>query len=75
MELVTAFELFEHFEQPLQELESLLRYSRNILLSTLTYKEKEGYPDKDWWYYAPHVGQHISFYHEKPFGILQRNTV
>lgn len=70
IELLTAFELFEHFEQPLQELETLLKYSKNIFLSTLTYQEEEGYPDKDWWYYVPNRGQHICFYHKKTFQYL-----
>lgn len=70
IELVTAFELFEHFEQPLQELERMIKISRNILLSTVVYNEEYGYPDKDWWYYAPYTGQHICFYHKKTFQYL-----
>lgn len=29
-------------------------------------------PDKivDWWYFAPHTGQHIAFYTEKSFNII-----
>ena len=68
--LVTAFELFEHFDKPVAEFENLLRYSKNILISTTVYTDKEGYPDKDWWYYAPHAGQHIVFYHAETFRYL-----
>ena len=32
IDFVTAFELFEHFDKPLQEFEHLLSYSKNILI-------------------------------------------
>lgn len=70
VDLVTAFELFEHFDKPIQEIENLLGYSRNILVSTTVYEEEQGYPDKSWWYYAPHAGQHIVFYHRRTFEYL-----
>lgn len=70
IDFVTAFELFEHFDKPLQEFEHLLSYSKNILISTTVYEEENGYPDKSWWYYAPHAGQHVVFYHKKTFQYL-----
>lgn len=70
VDLVTAFELFEHFDKPIQEVENLLGYSKNILVSTTVYGEEQGYPDKSWWYYAPHAGQHVVFYHRKTFEYL-----
>lgn len=70
IELLTAFELFEHFDRPRQEFENLLNYSHNILLSTTIYGRGEEFPQADWWYYAPHAGQHIAFYHEKTFVYL-----
>ena len=70
VDFVTAFELFEHFDQPLQEIENLLGYSKNILISTTVYEEEHGYPDKSWWYYAPHAGQHVAFYHRQTFKYL-----
>ena len=33
-ELVTAFEVFEHFAEPIKEMESMLQFSDNILFST-----------------------------------------
>lgn len=72
VDLVTAFELFEHFDKPLQEFEHLLGYSKNILISTTVYEEKNGYPDKSWWYYAPHAGQHVVFYHANTFEYLAK---
>lgn len=70
IDFVTAFELFEHFDKPLQEFEHLLSYSKNILISTTVYEEEKGYPDKSWWYYAPHAGQHVVIYHKKTFDYL-----
>ncbi len=72
VDFVTAFELFEHFDKPIQEIENLLRYSKNILISTTVYEEEQGYPDKSWWYYAPHAGQHVVFYHRRTFEYLAK---
>ncbi|AUT02340.1 glycosyl transferase group 1 [Nostoc sp. CENA543] len=60
-ELVTAFEVFEHFVNPIQEIENILQFSRNILFSTEILPENNPKPD-EWWYYATHEGQHISLY-------------
>ncbi len=64
-ELITSFEAFEHFVNPVQELESLLSISKNIFFSTLL--TPKAIPDKDWWYYAFEHGQHISFYSKQSF--------
>lgn len=62
---ITAFELFEHFENPIEEMEKMLNISHNIVFSTLCYDKKKKYKEKDWWYYTPETGQHISFYSEE----------
>lgn len=67
-ELVSAFEVFEHFVEPLEELEKLLQLSRNILFSTQLLPADHPKPN-DWWYYALHEGQHISIY--TPKALLQ----
>lgn len=64
-ELITAFEVFEHFENPIIEVKKILNYSDNILFSTQTISEK--IPSLDWWYYGFEHGQHISFYSKKTF--------
>jgi hypothetical protein len=59
--LVTAFESFEHYVNPLEELDKLLAIAPNVLLST----ELIATPtpaQKDWWYYGPEHGQHIGFF-------------
>ncbi|WP_338043324.1 glycosyltransferase [Nodularia sphaerocarpa] len=68
-ELVTAFEVFEHFVNPIEEIENILKYSQNILFSTELLPENNPKPS-EWWYYAPHEGQHISIYTIKSLSII-----
>ena len=68
-ELVTAFEVFEHLVHPIDELEELLKISRNILLSTELLPQSNPKPN-EWWYYVLHEGQHVSFYTAKSLSIL-----
>lgn len=60
-ELVTAFEVFEHFVNPIEEIDNILKFSKNILFSTELLPENNPKPN-EWWYYAPQEGQHISIY-------------
>ena len=69
VELLTCFEAFEHFVDPLTELENLLSISRNILLSTELIPEPTPSPG-EWWYYGVEHGQHIGFFREKTFEYL-----
>ena len=69
LELITAFELFEHLSNPVQELEEILNLCPNILFSTELLPEDNPTPDK-WWYYTPHEGQHISIFTRKSLEIL-----
>lgn len=59
-ELITAFELFEHFNDPLHELRTMLEYGDSVFFST------ELQPGKNlltsWEYLTPETGQHISLY-------------
>jgi len=61
IELVTAFELFEHFVEPVSDLEQILAYSRNVLFSTELLPEPSPQPD-NWWYYGLEHGQHVGFH-------------
>lgn len=66
VDLVTAFELFEHFSDPLLETQKILCISKNVIFSTEIYDNNFLYkPFEDWWYYASDTGQHISFYSKK----------
>lgn len=60
-ELVTAFEVFEHLANPIDEIGNMFKHSDNLLFST------ELLPpnvcnEEDWWYFIPETGQHISLY-------------
>jgi hypothetical protein len=67
--LVTAFEAFEHFVHPDQELDQLLAIAPNVLFSTALITGPTPAPD-DWWYYCPEHGQHIGFYRVKTLELL-----
>lgn len=60
-EAVTVFECFEHFVDPIAEIEKLLKFSKNILFSTEIFSSGTPKPD-EWEYYSFNHGQHISFY-------------
>jgi glycosyltransferase involved in cell wall biosynthesis len=60
-ELVTAFELLEHLVDPVQEISEMLKLGNSLLFSTSLLPESNPVPG-EWWYYAPHEGQHIAIY-------------
>lgn len=60
-DLVTAFELLEHLQDPLSEIETMLTKGENILFSTDLQPNNANV--ENWEYIAPEIGQHISFYH------------
>ena len=60
-DLVTAFEVFEHFVTPIVEVEKLLSIAPNLLISTELIATPAPAQDK-WWYYGPDHGQHIGFF-------------
>ena len=61
VDLVTAFELFEHVSNPRELLQSLLETAPLVLISTELLPSPAPHPD-EWWYYARDTGQHITFY-------------
>jgi len=61
-ELVTAFELIEHSEDPYKELDYILSMSSNFLFSTELVPEENL---ENWWYLGEEHGQHISFFTKK----------
>ncbi len=62
-ELLTAFEVFEHLENPLAALEEMFRLSDSILFTTLLQPSDETKVNpKTWAYFSQQTGQHISFY-------------
>jgi len=68
-ELLTAFEVFEHLVNPLEEIERMLELTDNILFSTELVPEPCPSPG-DWWYYGMDHGQHISFFTRKALSFI-----
>jgi len=68
-ELATAFEVFEHFVNPLEDAEGILRFSNNILFSTQLMPPHNPKPDA-WWYYGLDHGQHVALYTRKSLALI-----
>ncbi|MBN2365588.1 MAG: class I SAM-dependent methyltransferase [Calditrichaeota bacterium] len=69
--LATAFECFEHFMDPLQEIEKILQTCGNILFSTVLLPSPTPAP-QNWWYYGFRHGQHVAFYSAKSLSLVAR---
>lgn len=66
-ELITSFEVFEHFANPALEVADLFsRQARVVLISTELYRGQSA----DWWYLGPESGQHIFFYSERAVRLI-----
>lgn len=60
-DILTAFEVFEHLENPLNEITKMFDLAPNIIFST-DLNDNHINEFKNWWYLAAETGQHISFY-------------
>lgn len=60
-DIVTSFESFEHFINPAEELDRMLKIAPTVLFSTIIIANPAPEQD-DWWYYGKEHGQHIGFY-------------
>lgn len=69
--LVTAFEAFEHFINPCDEVNKLFDISPNILISTSLVPTPTP-RQNEWWYYGKEHGQHIGFYREKTLSYIAK---
>jgi Methyltransferase domain len=69
---ITCFECFEHFSDPVQEMDKMLTISKNIFFSTSLYdfNNNGNLPDASWPYYGFSHGQHVSFYSLKTLRYL-----
>ena len=69
--LVTAWEVFEHVVEPSQLLDELFSLSHRVLFSTELLPATKTFASADqWWYFAPELGQHVSFYTVKSLQTL-----
>jgi len=69
IEAVTTFESFEHFVNPMEEIEKILNISKNIIFSTNLLPKPIPEPE-NWWYYGLDHGQHVSFYSKRTFHFI-----
>lgn len=70
-DLVTAFEVLEHFNDPLNEIEAILKYADNAIFTT-EIAPKDNQDIENWWYIAQETGQHIAFYSEDTMEIIAK---
>jgi hypothetical protein len=68
-ELVTAFEVLEHLQRPVEDAGQMAEISDNLLVSTLILPEPPPAPG-EWWYYALGAGQHVSLYSRRSLHLL-----
>ncbi len=69
--VVTAFELFEHLEDPVNTCKELLSLGDNLIFSTELLPVPNPKP-QEWWYYCTDHGQHIFFYEKKSLEMLAK---
>lgn len=71
-ELLTAFEILEHLNYPMDEIEKMFNYSDNIFFTQTLLPDP--LPNLGfWWYYAPESGQHVSFYTNKTLDFIAKH--
>ena len=70
-DIVTAFEVFEHLDEPLDEIEKISNYSENIIFSTDLVPSNNS-DIENWIYIAHETGQHIAFYTERTLQIVAK---
>lgn len=62
--VITSFENFEHFENPIEEIEKIFSLTDTVLFSTNLVPDVTPNPN-EWWYYCLEHGQHISLFSKK----------
>lgn len=70
-DLVTAYEVLEHLPRPMDEISRMMELADDVLVSTEVLPEPPPQP-KQWWYYTPSTGQHISFYSTRALEVIAK---
>ncbi|MCE5195251.1 MAG: methyltransferase domain-containing protein [Nitrospiraceae bacterium] len=71
---ITAVEVFEHLNDPIQFIRKCLSQmsTKTIIFSTVLFEGEPPAPN-DWWYYSFATGQHVSFYQRRTlFAIAEK---
>jgi hypothetical protein len=66
-DLVTAFEVIEHFPDPAMDLIEIFSGAPNVVLISL---ELYSGQEDDWWYLCPQEGQHVFMYSRKAIELV-----
>ena len=70
-EAVTAFEVFEHLPNPVEEFQKMASITDTIICSTKLLADPPPQLDS-WWYYGLEHGQHVSFFTPESMGLLAK---
>jgi hypothetical protein len=69
----TAFEVLEHLPDPVGDLSKILALAPNLLVSTTVIPQVPP-RIRDWWYYGPSTGQHVSLYTLRSLELLAKQS-
>ena len=70
-DIVTAFEVLEHFNNPLEEIAKVFEYADTVIFST-ELLPKSSSKIENWWYITEETGQHIAFYSDKAMQLIAK---
>lgn len=68
-DIVTGFEVLEHFNDPLNDIAKIFAFSENAVFSTELVPQASN-TIENWWYIAQETGQHIAFYSKKTMQLI-----
>ena len=66
---ISSCETFEHFVNPLKEIERILKLTDTIIFTETLMPDIMPEPGK-WWYYCTNHGQHVSFYRKQTLSFI-----
>lgn len=69
-ELITAFELYEHLDNPVEQTAQFFQLGDSILFSTELVPSEHLNKVEDWRYFIPETGQHIALFTKQSLEIL-----
>lgn len=72
VDVLLNFEVFEHYDNPLESISELFKISSDLIVSTELYSDGSTLKEKDWWYYQFETGQHISFYSKETMEFIAK---
>ena len=61
VDIILAFEVVEHLENPMETIREIMSKSDCFIFSVSTLPRFDFKTNQEWWYFAPETGQHIFF--------------